>query len=94
MLVAVLLVEVLFQLLVFYSLLLFVRVLLTWFPSVPWDNPVLAALSAVTDPYLNVFRGLIPPVGGIDLSAILAFLALNVMSSLLRSSLYSVMAMG
>lgn len=94
MLVAALLVQVLLQVLSFYSLLLFLRVLLTWFPSVPWDNPVLALLSTVTDPYLNAFRGLIPPVGGIDLSAILAFLALNVMSSLLRSSLYSVMAMG
>ena len=39
MLVTALLVEVLFQLLVLYSLLLFVRVLLTWIPSVPWDKP-------------------------------------------------------
>lgn len=33
----------------------------------------------VTDPYLNLFRGIIPPLGGtLDLSPILAFVTLNV----------------
>lgn len=33
----------------------------------------------VTDPYLNLFRGIIPPIGGtLDLSPILAFVTLNV----------------
>ena len=33
------------------------------------------------DPYLNLFRGLIPPLGGtIDLSPILAFIVLDVRS--------------
>ena len=59
-----------------YSLVLIVRVLLSWFPNLDWGNPVLSSVSAITDPYLNAFRGLIPPLGGIDLSAILAFLAL------------------
>ncbi|MCI02954.1 YGGT family protein, partial [Trifolium medium] len=35
----------------------------------------------VCDPYLNVFRGLIPPLGGLDLSPILAFLVLNAFTS-------------
>jgi len=30
---------------------------------------------------LNVFRGLIPPLGGLDLSPILAFLVLNAFTS-------------
>ena len=60
-----------------YSLLLLVRVLLTWFPSIDWSNGILSALCSITDPYLNIFRGVIPPIGGFDISSILAFLLLN-----------------
>ena len=35
----------------------------------------------ITDPYLNLFRGLIPPVFGLDLSPILAFVLLNVLTN-------------
>ena len=67
-----------------YSLILLVRVLLSWFPNLDWGgNPVLATVSSITDPYLNAFRGLIPPIGGLDLSAILAFLALQLLQNLL-----------
>jgi hypothetical protein len=34
--------------------------------------------STLADPYLNAFRGLLPPLGQIDLSPILAFTVLNV----------------
>ena len=35
--------------------------------------------STLADPYLNLFRGLIPPLGGtLDLSPILAFVVLDV----------------
>jgi YggT family protein len=43
-----------------YLLLLFIRVILTWFPNINWYNQPFAALSQVTDPYLNLFRSLIP----------------------------------
>ena len=69
--------SVLGQTLQIYSLILLVRVLLSWFPNLDWSNPLLGTLSSITDPYLNAFRGLIPPIGGLDLSAILAFLALS-----------------
>jgi YggT family protein len=45
---------------------------------VDWLNPPFSVLSQLTDPYLNVFRSIIPPLGGIDLSPILAFLLLTV----------------
>ena len=77
------LIGVLAQTLSIYTLVLLVRVLLTWFPNLDWGNPVLSTVSAVTDPYLNVFRGLIPPLGGLDLSAIVAFLALQLIQTLL-----------
>ncbi|MCT0199432.1 YggT family protein [Synechococcus sp. CS-1325] len=76
---------VLAQTLSIYSLVLLVRVLLSWFPNLDWSNPVLSTVSSITDPYLNAFRGLIPPLGGIDLSAIIAFLALSLAQGLLGS---------
>ena len=81
------LLQVLAQTLQIYSLVLIVRVLLSWFPNLDWSNPVLSSGSAITDPYLNAFRGLIPPLGGIDLSALLAFLALNLLQSLVNQSI-------
>ena len=81
------LLQVLAQTLQIYSLVLIVRGLLSWFPNLDWSNPVLSSVSAITDPYLNAFRGLIPPLGGIDLSALLAFLALNLLQSLVNQSI-------
>ena len=68
-----------------YLFVLFVRVLLRWFPNMA-GNPVIGGVASITDPYLNIFRGVIPPIGGIDLSAILAFITLNLLESLLMAS--------
>jgi len=65
-----------------YILLLIVRILLTWFQSMDWANQVASVLSPVTDPYLNLFRSFIPPLGGIDLSPILAILCLQLIGGL------------
>ena len=50
-----------------YYALLIIRILLTWFPGIDWSNGVLSALTSITDPYLNIFRGIIPPIGGFDI---------------------------
>lgn len=84
MFVAGFLVKVILRTLNIFSLLLLVRVLLSWFPGLPWENPLLAALASITDPYLNLFRGWIPPFAGLDLSPILAFLTLNLVIILLN----------
>jgi YggT family protein len=86
------LLSVLSRTLEIYSLVLFIRVLLSWFPNMDWSNPVLSTVSSITDPYLNAFRGLIPPIGGLDLSAILAFVALSLGQQLLGSASISMMA--
>ena len=66
-----------------FSVLLLIRVLLTWFPSIDMSNGPLSALCSLTDPYLNIFRGIIPPIGGFDISSILAFLLLNIIQQAL-----------
>ena len=81
--------QIIAQTLQIYSFVLIVRVLLTCFPNVDLGNPVLSTVSSITDPYLNAFRGLIPPLGGLDLSAILAFVALSLMQQLLVSASYA-----
>ena len=80
------LLQVLSQALDIYLFVLLVRVLLTWLPNIDFSNPVLDGVASITDPYLNMFRGVIPPIGGIDLSAILAFIALRVLQGLLMAS--------
>ncbi|CAK9183625.1 unnamed protein product [Ilex paraguariensis] len=63
-----------------YNTLLIVRLVLTWFPNTP--PAIVSPLSTLCDPYLNIFRGIIPPLGGtLDLSPILAFLVLNAFTS-------------
>jgi YggT family protein len=84
--ILVFLLQVLSQTLGIYLLVLLVRVLLSWFPNLDWSNPILSGVSAITDPYLNAFRGLIPPVGGLDLSALLAFIALQLAQTLLEGA--------
>jgi YggT family protein len=66
-----------------YIALLVIRILLTWFPTVNWYNQPFSALSQITDPYLNIFRSIIPPLGGMDFSPMLAILALQLLASII-----------
>ena len=61
-----------------YYFLLIIRILLTWFPGIDWSNGVLSALTSITDPDLNIFRGIIPPIGGFDISSLLALILFQV----------------
>ena len=61
-----------------YYFLLIIRILLTWFPVIDWSNGILSALTSITDPYLNIFRGIIPPIGGFDISSLLALILFQV----------------
>jgi YggT family protein len=60
-----------------YLILLLVRVSLTWFPNVNWYGQPFYSLSKLTDPYLKMFRGIVPPLIGIDISPILGFILLQ-----------------
>ena len=78
-------VETLIAFLNIYFVLLIVRILLSWFQTAEWAYQIMAFLSPVTDPYLNIFRSFIPPIGGIDVSAILAILALQFLQGALET---------
>jgi YggT family protein len=66
-----------------YLILIFGRILLSWIPRIPYNRylqAVVGFVHEVTDPYLNLFRRFLPPVGGrgfaLDLSPILAIVVL------------------
>ena len=69
-----------------YLILIFARIVLSFVPRMPY-NPTLRAVVAfiheVTDPYLNLFRRVIPPIGPIDISPILAILVLGIAQGLI-----------
>src|SRR5687767_9876796 len=72
-----------------YLILIFVRILLSWIPRIPY-HPVLSAvigfIQEVTDPYLRIFRRIIPPLGGggfaLDLSPIIATIVLIIVRAI------------
>lgn len=68
-----------------YLILIFIRILLSWFQTAEWAGNVISFLAPITDPYLNIFRSFIPPLGGIDFSAILAIFVLQLIPQLLIS---------
>ncbi len=70
----------------FYYLLLIIRIFLTWIRTIDWYAQPYAWLRSITDPFLNIFRNIIPPIGGVlDISPILAFIVLQLVQSLVRS---------
>lgn len=59
-----------------YKFALLGRILLSWIQPVP-RGKVGIFLFQVTEPVLRIFRGLLPPIGMIDLSPLIAFFALD-----------------
>jgi YggT family protein len=68
-----------------YGLVLFVYILTSWLrlPYSPTLNRIQRFLYDVCEPYLRLFRRLLPSTGGIDFSPILAFIALGAIDRLL-----------
>ena len=77
------------QLFYFYYILLILRIFLTWIPNIDWDNQPYRSISAITDPFLNIFRNIIPPIGGaLDISPILAFIVLQILQGIIVGQLF------
>ena len=71
--------------LLLYGLVLLAYIVTSWLrlPYSPTLNRIQRFLYDVCEPYLRIFRRLIPSAGGIDFSPILAFIALSVIDRLL-----------
>lgn len=66
---------ILYGILAIYSLMIVIRIVFSWVLS--FTNPVMRFLRKITDPILEPFRRMIPPLGVFDISAIIVLLLLN-----------------
>jgi len=69
-----------------YIILILIRILISWIPRMPYNPTLRAALdfvSQTTDPYLNLFRRILPPIGsggfGLDLSPMIGIVVLYIL---------------
>lgn len=61
-----------------YLFCLFMRVLLSWFPSIDWNSQPWSFLRLITEPYLQIYRGILPPLfGQLDFTPLFGFLILQ-----------------
>jgi YggT family protein len=73
-----------------YTILVLCNVLLSYIPRIPY-NPMLRAvldfITETTNPYLNIFRRVMRPIGvggmGFDISPILALIVLGLLNAII-----------
>jgi YggT family protein len=72
-----------------YVLILFAYILLSWvkLPYSPWLNRLQRFLFDVSEPYLRIFRRLLPSFGGLDLSPMIAIFSLFIVDLVIQSIL-------
>mgnify|MGYP001049295274 CR=1 FL=1 len=68
-----------------YSYALIIYILMSWFPNARGSS-IGQFFAKICEPYLEPFRRIIPPIGMMDISPIVAFLVLN----FAQSGLFSV----
>jgi YggT family protein len=73
-----------------YTIMLLVRILASWIPEWRHTQPMLF-LAYYTDPYLNFFRSIIPPLGMLDLSPIAAMFALSIIQWVIKVLLINIL---
>lgn len=74
--VALLILRILDSAIEIYTWALIIYVLMSWVPNLR-ENAIGQFLGRICEPYLEVFRRIIPPLGMIDISPIVAFFVLR-----------------
>ncbi len=80
---------VIYQLFRIYSIILVVYVLMSWIPygASKWVEDIRAVLASISEPYLGLFRRIIPPLGMIDFSPVIAIIVLQLIERLILAIL-------
>ena len=60
-----------------YTFVIILWCLLSWFPNIRWYDQPFKSLDMLVSPVIAPFRKLIPPLGGIDISPMIAILILQ-----------------
>jgi YggT family protein len=63
-------------------LLIIIRAVLSFFPNMDRRHPLIETLDRVVDPILRPFQRVLPPMGGLDFSPLIAILTLQILGSL------------
>ncbi len=71
-----LILNVILYLVQIYSWALIIYILMSWFPNAR-ESSIGQLLGRICEPYLEVFRRFIPPIGMMDFSPLVAFFALR-----------------
>ncbi|MFN8445765.1 MAG: YggT family protein [Caldilineaceae bacterium] len=67
-----------------YAYCFLIYSLLSWIPNIDRSHPAIQFLYQITEPVLEPIRRLVPPLGGmIDISAMVAMIALFILSSMI-----------
>ena len=69
----------------FYIVACTIRIYVEWFPNINKYEQPLATIVKLTNPYMKIFRGIIPPILGFDLSPLMAFALLPFLIDILSS---------
>lgn len=82
-------VNVVLALINFYSILIVVYVLMSWIPQGASRivEDIRSVLASLCEPYLSLFRRIIPPLGMVDFSPIVAILVLELIGWLVAAIL-------
>jgi len=70
-----------------YTMLLIIAILSSWFPQFHHLR-IIQFVHWATEPYLRLFRKIIPPIGMLDLSPLVAFFALGILRSIILRVLF------
>lgn len=71
----------------FYYLIIIIRIFLSWLPNTDWNQQPFKWIRSITDPFLNIFRGIIPPIGMLDISPMVAIILLMLLQSFVVGTL-------
>ncbi|MBS5318773.1 MAG: YggT family protein [Gemella haemolysans] len=71
----------------FYEYSMLAYILTSWFPQIK-NNFIVEFLEAICEPYLKIFRKIIPPFGMLDISPIAALVVLSVIENLIIMLLF------
>jgi YggT family protein len=73
----------LYYLLEILKWLIIARALMSWFVSPYSNNPVARVIRTATDPILRPLSELIPPLGGMDITPLIAFFVIHLTQTML-----------
>lgn len=75
--------SIVLRLLEFYQILIIVYVLMSWFRPSGVLFDIYRTLGTIVEPWLGIFRRIVPTIGMLDISPIVALIALQLLGSLL-----------